>query len=304
MKTISVIIPTHNRARYLEQLLIQLSAQRQPPEEIIVVDDHSTDDTKQMVQRLATQHPRIRYVKNQGKYQRDAKATGLTLAHKQFIGFLDDDVCIDDQNFFVKLRQHLSQHVVVQAKVILEQMGQRNILTTSWRDALATRPYPVLELITTRLNAGSKIRNIFPLIEFGNFWPKSLQHYFIDQNLILDDYGESYAAALRLYRNKTPMKLVPNLVIRHPGADTGGSKRFDKRNMLRGFTQFHCGYFTNMIYLHARFYRAWVWLWLPFFLTKATIALVVNRDIRGFFINAVRPIFTAVRTYFIKRQYV
>ena len=45
MSKISLIIPTKNRVEFLMETLQNLYAQTRVPDEIIVVDDHSTDET-------------------------------------------------------------------------------------------------------------------------------------------------------------------------------------------------------------------------------------------------------------------
>src|SRR5437868_4590311 len=58
----TVIIPTKDRARYLHHTLRTCAMQEYENLEVIVSDDGSTDDTREVVQEAARQDPRIRYV--------------------------------------------------------------------------------------------------------------------------------------------------------------------------------------------------------------------------------------------------
>ncbi len=303
-KTIPIIIPTYNRSLQLKTLLSQLIKQAEIPEEIIVIDDHSTDQTAFLVKKFSTQHPQIKYCLNKGRYQRDGKKTGLKLATKNFIGFLDDDVLIEDLLLFKKLKKYLNDNTVIQTKIILENMGKQNKANQTLMDYIAFRPYPILELSSPNYNAGSRPRHIYPTQEAGNFWPAKLKKYFIDNNLIKDGYGESYASSLKLHRAGIKLILIPSLVIRHPGADTGGSNRFLKQNMLKGFTEFHYGYFFNMIYIHSRWLPLWIWLWLPYFIVKSFIALLVNKQFTNWRTNSWQPIILSLNKHYRERNYI
>jgi len=89
---LSVIIPALNEAEGMAGVLAVL---RQVPEleEIIVVDDGSTDDTAQITHQAAIQDPRIRLIQqpnNQGKGQ--AIFTGVSTTQAQFLLLLDADL--------------------------------------------------------------------------------------------------------------------------------------------------------------------------------------------------------------------
>jgi len=58
----SIVIPTKDRATYLEKTLVTCSLQSYPNLDVVVSDDGSVDSTKEVVLRAAARDPRIRYV--------------------------------------------------------------------------------------------------------------------------------------------------------------------------------------------------------------------------------------------------
>jgi glycosyltransferase involved in cell wall biosynthesis len=54
LKTVSVIIPTYNSSRTLEQCLISIQKQDYQDIEIIVVDNNSSDTTKSIAERFTS----------------------------------------------------------------------------------------------------------------------------------------------------------------------------------------------------------------------------------------------------------
>lgn len=57
---LSVLMPNYNNGRYLAQALESLVSQDLPAEEILVVDDASTDDSREIIERFARRHASIR----------------------------------------------------------------------------------------------------------------------------------------------------------------------------------------------------------------------------------------------------
>ena len=89
---VSIILPTYNRAGFLPQAFASIQAQTHQDWELIVVDDGSTDNTAELVERLATALPgRVKYRKqaNQGAY--GARNTGLDLVTGDYVAFYDSD---------------------------------------------------------------------------------------------------------------------------------------------------------------------------------------------------------------------
>jgi glycosyltransferase involved in cell wall biosynthesis len=87
---ISAIVPLYNGAPFIEQALRSMLAQTLPPDEIIVVDDGSTDDGAAIVERLAETYP-IRVIRQANAGQSAARNNGVDYAHGDLIAFLDQD---------------------------------------------------------------------------------------------------------------------------------------------------------------------------------------------------------------------
>lgn len=88
MSSISVIIPTYNRANLIGETLEALLRQSRLPDEIIVVDDGSTDNTAEVVHAL---DPTIRLIRQENAGPAVARNRGLAEASGEFIQFFDSD---------------------------------------------------------------------------------------------------------------------------------------------------------------------------------------------------------------------
>ena len=85
---ISVIVPAFNAAATLPCALQSIFAQTSPPEEVIVVDDGSSDDTFRIAEAFA---PEIRVVRQANQGAAVARQTGTELARSPYIAYLDAD---------------------------------------------------------------------------------------------------------------------------------------------------------------------------------------------------------------------
>lgn len=91
-KLISVIIPTHNRSGMLKRAIDSALRQTYKNIEIIVVDDGSTDDTKDTVEYYCAAFNNIKYIKNATALGAcNARNKGIELAKGEFVSGLDDD---------------------------------------------------------------------------------------------------------------------------------------------------------------------------------------------------------------------
>jgi GT2 family glycosyltransferase len=100
---VSLIIPTHNRRESLRRCLAGTMRQDYPEYEVIVVDDGSTDGTREMVE---TEFPQVRYVGQPNRGPAAARNTGIRLAGGEILAFTDDD-CVPPPDW---LRAHLAYY--------------------------------------------------------------------------------------------------------------------------------------------------------------------------------------------------
>ncbi len=86
--SISVIIPAYNAEQYIEQAIESVFDQTLQPNEIIVIDDGSTDRTPATLKKFGN---RINYVKQENAGVSSARNRGIAESKSKFIAFLDSD---------------------------------------------------------------------------------------------------------------------------------------------------------------------------------------------------------------------
>jgi hypothetical protein len=86
---VSVVVPTHNGAKFIPEVVESIIAQKYPELQIVIVDDGSTDDTDAVVARLPVS---VRYIKHDRKKgPSEARNRGIRDAMGEYIAFLDVD---------------------------------------------------------------------------------------------------------------------------------------------------------------------------------------------------------------------
>jgi glycosyltransferase involved in cell wall biosynthesis len=88
MEPVSVIIPTYNRAHLVPRAVLSVLAAIRPGDEIIVVDDGSTDHTAEALAPFAA---RIRYIRSDNRGAGAARNLGIRAAQHPLVAFLDSD---------------------------------------------------------------------------------------------------------------------------------------------------------------------------------------------------------------------
>jgi glycosyltransferase involved in cell wall biosynthesis len=132
MKSSSVILPTHNKARYLDITLASYERQTERNFELIIVDDGSNDDTPEVIARYTRRLP-IKHQRTDNRGRSAARNRAIALAEGELLVFSDDDRVVEPG--FIEA--HVSSFA---SRDDLLVMGWQHGIITLWRPDLPLDP--------------------------------------------------------------------------------------------------------------------------------------------------------------------
>lgn len=112
--SVSIVIPTWNRSSKVIRAINSCLNQSYFINEIIVVDDGSTDDTKEIILNLQRQHPNIKYVFQTNQGSQKARNNGVKNATSELIGFLDSD----DEYLLEKIEKQVAVFITENVDIV------------------------------------------------------------------------------------------------------------------------------------------------------------------------------------------
>lgn len=98
-KTISVIVPAYNIAPWISRSLDSLLEQTHRELEIIVVDDGSSDNIREILEEYCEKYPNIRTIHKENGGVTSARLRGVAEATGDWIGFMDGDDYVEPQTY-------------------------------------------------------------------------------------------------------------------------------------------------------------------------------------------------------------
>lgn len=126
---VSIIIPCYNASAFLQDAVNSVLEQTYPHWELILVNDHSTDGTAELIQHCIAQHPeKISTYMTTCKGACAARNTGLTKARGKFIQFLDADDLIHPTKIERQLSAFNHETDVVYSDIRIESFSDGKLL--------------------------------------------------------------------------------------------------------------------------------------------------------------------------------
>ncbi len=188
----SIIIPTYNRANMLTKAIESVLAQTYDNWELIIVDDGSTDNTKEVV--LSYKSDKIKYVYQKNQKESVARNKGIDIAKGDYICFLDDDDYYLD-NFLMEFYNEIKKQKNKKTIYLCEQLEETEHKTEKIqlnRKELNKNPVKYLTLDSNNLQPF-----VIPakILKSEKFEPKF-------------EFGEDFHLLMRLLF-KSKLKLIP-----------------------------------------------------------------------------------------------
>ncbi len=124
----SVVIPTYNRAKSIEEAVRSVLDQTFRDFELIVIDDGSTDNTSEILKPITEEDKRLKYVYQENAERSAARNHGIELSKGEYICFLDsDDIYLLEhlEMFHKTIESHDKAVALFLSNAIMELDGTR-----------------------------------------------------------------------------------------------------------------------------------------------------------------------------------
>lgn len=174
---ISIIISVYNLERYIGPCLESLEKQDFQDFEIIVVNDGSTDKSKQICLEFAKQSAVVKYFEKENGGASSARNFGLLQSQGEYVIFVDGDDYFDDKNALQKIANKLVKKpdLVLYGCKDLDEKNNRLVVSRNNYDIDAIEKASKTELLRYLVE-----NNLFP----GAAWLVCVNRLFLIQNNI------------------------------------------------------------------------------------------------------------------------
>lgn len=223
--TISVIIITKNRSRLLKRCINSIYNSSKLPDEIIIIDNNSTDNTKLICTELKNKYKKkykknytiIKYIFNKKGGISESRNLGLKLGKKKIIAFTDDDCIVNKYWIENIIKSHnIYNHVAIggntlnYGKNIIQYSGH---LFRRWSTFESIHGFRNLSSINIEfeLNKIQKVRTL--ATQNISYKKKYIKNIIFNNNLaVCEAVDYSWKITNKF---KTPILYIPDIIVYH-----------------------------------------------------------------------------------------
>jgi len=199
---ISVIMPAYNHDSYIGEAIESVINQTYDDFEFIIIDDGSTDKTKEVVQRY--NNPRIKFLEQENKGAHAALNRGVSIAQGNYISILNSDDYYDKERlaYLVEIAKSENASFIITGLDFVDEaskpVNNRDIWHVAWYDMLLSlyRETKSLQATFLRGNIAATTSNFFYDAELpkkiGGFEPYKYCHDYDYALRALIEYKEKF----------------------------------------------------------------------------------------------------------------
>ena len=232
---VTILLATHNRSHLIGQTLDSIRAQTYGNWECLIVDDHSTDRTDEVIKQYQEKDSRFFYFLKTTDYRKGLSGTrnqGLDLAKErgaEFIQFFDDDDIMHPQKLELKIKP-FSENDALDLTICCYRKFEKKETIEFDLEKADDRS---CNIITNNL-LKSFFLNQIDLNSPGPLWRAGILHkYRFNEDLFYAEEREFY---LRIFLNEELAYKPVNRILfwyrKHPKAITSGLYKNENKKIL------------------------------------------------------------------------
>ena len=212
---ISIVIPSYNKAKFVEETLNSIIDQGYPDFEVIVQDGGSTDGTLEIIKRFAKRYPEIiRWESKKDKGQTDAINRGMKKATGEVIAYINADD-IYKKGVFKRVGEYFSRNpktlwVAGEGETIDAKGRKTSEWVTDYKNFFLKRNNYELLLMVNYLMQPSVFLSSKAYEKYGPFTgKKNVMEYDLWLKLGKKEMPkaiDSYLSSFRLYKESISMR--------------------------------------------------------------------------------------------------